>query len=136
MKVLMEWSKDGFYLIALKVIFQGLKGQNKVKVLYFDAFWQVSQNLSDNFSLCCAYSFLGMILINCQEIALIELFKMSFARSERSGLAYCSIVKCCSQMYCIIQFLCCEINPVLKYERCGITLKVISKVRKVQFGPW
>ena len=29
----------------------------------------------------------------------------------------------------------CETNPVLKYERCGITLKVIFKIRKVQFGP-
>ena len=32
--------------------------------------------------------------------------------------------------------LCCETNPVLKYERYGITLiEVIFTVRKVQFGP-
>ena len=31
--------------------------------------------------------------------------------------------------------LCCETNPALKYERYGITLKVIFKVRNVQFGP-
>ena len=27
----------------------------------------------------------------------------------------------------------CDNNPILKYERCGINLKVIVKVRKVQF---
>ena len=29
------------------------------------------------------YSFFGMILINCQEMDFIELFKRSFSRSER-----------------------------------------------------
>ena len=33
-----------------------------------------------------------------------------------------------------MQLLCCETNPVLKYERYGITVRVIFKVRKVQFG--
>ena len=33
---------------------------------------------SDNFSLFLVYSFLGMILINCQEMDFIELFKRSF----------------------------------------------------------
>ena len=44
-----------------------------------------------------------MILINWQEMDLIELFKRSFARSERSGLAYFPIIiniiqKCCSNI--------------------------------------
>ena len=38
------------------------------------------------------YSFLGMILINCQEMDLIELFKRSFSRSERPGLAHFPII--------------------------------------------
>ena len=28
----------------------------------------------------------------------------------------------------------CETNPVIKYERCGVTLRVMFKARKVQFG--
>ena len=57
------------------VILQGSKGQKMVKFGYFATFWQLAQNWSDNFSLFCAYSFLGMILINYQEMGLIELFK-------------------------------------------------------------
>ena len=34
------------------------------------------------------YSFLLMILIICQEMGFIELFKRSFSRSERSGLTH------------------------------------------------
>ena len=75
-----ELSKDGFYLIALKVIFQDPKGPKKVKFDCFATFCQFSQKLSDNFSLFPAYSFLGMILINCQEMDLIELFKRLFSR--------------------------------------------------------
>ena len=41
-----ELPKDGFYLIEIKVNFQGLK---KVKFVYFDIFWKVSQKRSDNF---------------------------------------------------------------------------------------
>ena len=51
-----------------------------------------SQKLSDNFSLFRVYSFLGMILINCQEMDFIELFKRSFSRSERSGVAHFPII--------------------------------------------
>ena len=36
------------------------------------------QKRSDNFSLFLVYSFLGMILINCQEMDFIEIFKRSF----------------------------------------------------------
>ena len=39
-----------------------------------------------------AYSFLGMILINCKEMDLIELFERSCSRSERSGLAQFPII--------------------------------------------
>ena len=35
---------------------------------------------------------LGMILINCQEMDFIELFKRSFSRLERSGLAHFPII--------------------------------------------
>ena len=65
-------AKDGFDLIALKVICQGLKGQKKVNFVYFDTFWQVSQKRSDNFSLFYVCNFLGMISINCQETDFIE----------------------------------------------------------------
>ena len=37
-------------------------------------------------------NFLGMISINCQEMDLIALFKMSFPWLERSGLAHCPII--------------------------------------------
>ena len=64
----------------------------RVKFGCFDTFGQFSQNHSDNFSLFLEYSFLGMILINCQELDFIELFKRSFSRSERSGLAHFPII--------------------------------------------
>ena len=38
------------------------------------------------------HSFLGMILINYQEMDFIELLKRSFSRSERSGLAHFPII--------------------------------------------
>ena len=55
-------------------------------------FCQFSQKGSDHFSLFLAYSFLGLILINCQEMDFIELFKRSFSRSKRSGLAHFPII--------------------------------------------
>ena len=72
--------KDGFDWITLKVIFKGLEGQKRVKLGYFATFWQFSQNWSDIFALFFAYIFLGMIMINCQEMGLIELFKRSLSR--------------------------------------------------------
>ena len=72
--------KDGLDWIALKVICQDPKDQKKVKFWYFSTLWQFSQKLSNNFSLSFAYSFLGMILINCQEMDLIELFKRWLSR--------------------------------------------------------
>ena len=69
--------------------FQGLKGPKKVKFGCFVTFCQFSQKRSDNVSV---YSFLGMILINCQEMDFIELFKRSLSRSERSGLAHFPII--------------------------------------------
>ena len=59
---------------------------------HHNTFCQFSQKNSDNFSLFLVYSFLGMILINCQEMDFIELFKRSFSRSERSGLANFPII--------------------------------------------
>ena len=53
-------------------------------------YWQFSQNWSYDFYF--VYSFVGMILINCQEMGFIELLKRSFSRSERSGLAYFPII--------------------------------------------
>ena len=64
-------SKDGFYVITLMVIFQGSKVQRNVQFGYVATFWQFSQKRSDKFSLLFVYSFLGMILINCQEMGLI-----------------------------------------------------------------
>ena len=70
-----ELPKDGFDWITLKVIFQGPKGLKKVTFCCFATFCQFSLKWSDNFSLFLVCSFLGMILINCQEMDLIELFK-------------------------------------------------------------
>ena len=66
-------------------LFQGPNGLKQVKFDCFATFCQFSQKLSDNFCLFLACSFLGMILINCQEMDFIELFKRLFLRSERSG---------------------------------------------------
>ena len=46
MRVLMNCQLDGF-----DWIFQGLKGQKKIKFSYFATFWQFYQKGSDNFSL-------------------------------------------------------------------------------------
>ena len=55
-------------------------------------FCQFSQKQSDNFYLFLAYNFLGIILINYQEMDLVDLFKKSFSRSKRSGLAHFPII--------------------------------------------
>ena len=44
------------------------------------------------FILFSAYSFLGMILISCREMDLIELFKRLFSSLEMSGLAHFPII--------------------------------------------
>ena len=82
-------SKDELDWITLKVI---LKGPKRVKFGGFDTFCQFSQKHYDNFSLFLVYSFLGMILINCEEMDFIELFKRSFSRSKRSGLDHFPII--------------------------------------------
>ena len=84
--------KYGFDWITLKVSFQGPKGPKKVKFGCFATFCQFSQKRFDNFSLFFVHSFLGMILINCQEMDFIDLFKRSFSRSERSDLAHFPII--------------------------------------------
>ena len=87
-----ELPKDGFDWITLKVIFQGPKVWKRSNLAVFATFCQFTQKRSDNFSLFLVYSFFGMILINCEEMVFIELFKMSFSRSERSGLAHFPII--------------------------------------------
>ena len=74
-----------------------------------------------------------MILINFQEMDFIELFE----RSERSGLVHFTIILFNSNEVLpkFMYLLWCDTKTILKYERCGITLKVIFKVAKVQFGP-
>ena len=62
--------------------FSRSKMPEKVKFVYFATLWQFSQKWSDNFFF--AYSFLGLILIKCQEIDFFELFERSFSRSKRS----------------------------------------------------
>ena len=59
---------------------------------YLPTFWPFYQNRFDNFSLFYAYSFLEVILVNCQEMELIELFQRSLSRSEMSGLAHFHII--------------------------------------------
>ena len=59
------------------------EGSEKVKFGYFDTFRQFAQNGPVTF-----LYFLGIILINCQEMVLIELFKRSFSRPERSALVH------------------------------------------------
>ena len=77
------------------LIFQGPKGQTMVKSGYFATFWQFYQKRTDNVSLYFAYSFLGIILIDCQEVDFIELLERSFSRSEKSGLAHCPMLHKC-----------------------------------------
>ena len=60
-------------------------------------------------------SFFLMILIICQEMGLIELFKRSFSRSERFDPF--------SHIY------------IIQYERSEVTQKVIFNVNNFQFGP-
>ena len=57
--------------VVLKVICQGLKGQ----IWLFNTFCKSAPKRSDNVSLFCAYSFLGMTLINCQEMDLITMIR-------------------------------------------------------------
>ena len=66
-------------------------------VVFLGGFPSRCQNLSSGAIrpgglLFLVYSFLGMILINCQEMDFIELFKRSFSRSGRSGLAHFPII--------------------------------------------
>ena len=63
-----------------------------VKFGCFASFCLFSQKRSDNFSLFLAYIFLGVILINCQEMDFIGFFKRSFSKSERLGLAHFPII--------------------------------------------
>ena len=84
MKLLKEGAdgltKDGFDLITLNVIVQGSKGQKRVKFgLFCYFFWQFYKTGLITF-LYLLHSFLGMILINCQEMGFIELFKRSLSR--------------------------------------------------------
>ena len=71
-----------------KVIFKDLKGQKKSIMVVFATFCRFSQF----FILFSAYSFLGMILISCREMDLIELFKRLFSSLEMSGLAHLPII--------------------------------------------
>ena len=73
--------------------FSRSKRSDKGKICFlFATFCQFSQKRSDNFSLFLAYSFLWMVLINCQDMGFIELFKRSFSRSARSDLAHFPII--------------------------------------------
>ena len=72
--------------------FKVRKVQKRVTFSCFATFCQFSQKRSDNFSLFLVYSFLGMILINCEKMDFIELFKRSFSKSKRSGVAHFPII--------------------------------------------
>ena len=74
------------------VVVVRLKGLKRFTFGCFATFCQFSQKQSDNFSLCLAYGFFGMILIKWQEMDFIELFKRSFSRSQRSGVAHFPII--------------------------------------------
>ena len=78
--------------ITLKVILKGLKGPKRVKFGGFDTFCQFSKSILITFLYFLYTRFLGMLLINCEEMDFIELFKRSFSRSERSGLAHFPII--------------------------------------------
>ena len=56
--------------------------------LFFDNFLKIGLITY----LFLVYNFLGMKLINCQEMDFIELFKKSCSMSERSGLAHFPII--------------------------------------------
>ena len=77
--------KDGFDSNHSKGHFSRSK---KGQIWLFCYFLPIFSKRFDNFSLFFVHSFLGMILINCQEMDFIGLFK----RSERSGLAHFPII--------------------------------------------
>ena len=64
--------KAGFDWIALKVIFQGLKGLNLLLFSNFDIYYPFIQNLFSNFFFILAWSFPMMVTMNCEEQDLIE----------------------------------------------------------------
>ena len=66
----MQEASQGGYSYALTVIFQGPK---KIQFGGFATFCQFYQKRSDNVSSSLVYNFLGMILINCQDMDFIEL---------------------------------------------------------------
>ena len=69
--------------------FSRFERSEKGQILVFCYF---SQNWYYNVSLFYAYSFLGMILIDCQDIDFIELFKRLFSRLEMLGLVHFPII--------------------------------------------
>ena len=83
-----------------------MKGPKRVKFGCFNTFYQFSQKHSNNFSLFLAYSFLGMILINCQEMDFIELLKryfflgrkVRFSPISHNYLYYSIVTKCCPNL--------------------------------------
>ena len=56
------------------------------------AFIDYQRSVICDHQMSSACGFLGMILIDCQEMDFIELFKRSFLGSERSGLAHFPLI--------------------------------------------
>ena len=132
----MHCRKDGFDWITLNVIFQGPKGLKKVK---FGCFWYFLPIYSKAVWLTFLYflytASLGWYWSTCQEMVFIELFKRSFSRSERSGLAHFShnywyysiVTKCCPNLLHHVAFWlwnqsCPKIWKVWRSERSNLDL--------------
>ena len=105
--------KDGFDWIALKIFFQGLKGQKKVKFGYFSTFWQFSKKLSGNFSLFFCIQLLddnidqlstdGFDWIIQKDI--FKVGKVRFGLFSNNYRYYSVVTKCCPILLHHVAFL-------------------------------
>ena len=134
------WHKshiDRFGWIALKVIFK----VGKVKVGPFCTRRPFAQKLFSNFFLyfCIELPRKGTNELPKDGFAWITLKvffkvgKVRFCPFLHIYLCYSVVLKCCP-FFCTKK-LHWSVNTVVKYKCCAVTLKVIFKVRKVEFGP-
>ena len=81
-----------------------------------------------------------MISIICQEMDLIELYHFQGQKGQGWPMfPYVSISFGSNEVLpnCIasFSFLLCQTNPDIKYKISEVNLKIIFKVKRVQFGP-
>ena len=114
----------------------------KCQILAFFYFMTIFSKTVNNVSLLFAYSLLGNILNKLSrdgfdwviQKVICEVGKVMFGLFYHNYRYYSVVTQCCPiLLHHVVSLV--ETNPVLKYERCGITLGVIFKVRKVQCIP-